>query len=130
MHQVDLESFLDHIADLLGELGGEFIEGPTIDMDYQESIGILETQIGFHTGHRLDVTITSAGPQSFPDWLDYSFQFMDAAGVCVFRYDNSPHHQGRYFPHHKHDGPLETVLDHPQPSLDQIVDEVRQVVHG
>lgn len=128
-HPLDLEDFLESIIQKLGELGGSFLEEPSIDMDWGEVIGTLEVSIVFPTGHRLEVILTSAGPEYFPTWLDYSFHFMDDSDTCVFRYDASPHHQGPHFPHHKHEGPEEKAIHLPQPSLEQIMEDVRQVVY-
>jgi hypothetical protein len=39
--------------------------------------------------------------EEYPEGLKYSFQYMDADGDTLLRYDNAPHHQdvGR---HHRH----------------------------
>jgi len=74
----EIESYLEYIARQFGNLGGTFLEGPAIDLDYDDNFGILELQLQFHNKSRLDVALVSAGPESFPDWLDYSFHFMDA----------------------------------------------------
>lgn len=130
MHPVDLLDYLESIATKLGELGGVFSEEPAIEVDFNESIGILRGQIAFAEGFRLNFDLVSAGPESFPDWLDYSFHMMDSRDVCVFRYDNAPHHPGfSNFPHHKHLGASESLQDCPRPSLDQIMEEVRQIVY-
>jgi hypothetical protein len=74
----------------------------------------------------LAVKLVSSGTGYFPDWLDYGIHYMDEEGRCIFRYDNSPYHAPTaHHPHHKHVGPDETPIDHPRPSLAQIVDEVR-----
>ena len=47
---------------------------------------------------------------------------------CIFRYDNSVHHHSlaQNFPHHKHIGASERVIDCPQPSVGQVRDEVAE----
>lgn len=130
MQRRDLEDYLNSVADKLGELGGRFVRGPYIDISERESTGILETELDFATGHRLHVALTAVGPDNFPEWPDYSFQFMDSEDKCVFRYDNSPHHPGgTHFPEHKHAGEDETLIDHARPSLRQVIDEIRSRIY-
>lgn len=39
--------------------------------------------------------------EEYPEGLKYSFQYMDADGDTLLRYDNAPHHRdvGRYYRH-------------------------------
>lgn len=130
MYASEIADYLEHLADKLGELGGVFREGPVIEVDYSDSIGILDVRIAFEDGSELDVAVTSAGPSNYPEWLDYTFHLMDSAGVCVFRYDNAPHHMGAFFPDHKHVGAKEEVEDRPRPTFSEILEEVRQRLYG
>jgi hypothetical protein len=130
VHVSEIERYLDDIADRLGELGGTFEAGPSIEPVRDESFAILDAVIRFDDGSRLEIGIVASGPRNFPDWLDYSFHLMDAQNVCIFRYDNAPYHPGTvHFPHHKHVGEAETIVDHPRPSLAQVIDEVRRHVY-
>lgn len=64
--------------------------------------------------------------EEFPQGLKYSFQYMDADGSTLLRYDNSPHHLdiGR---HHRHtsDGTI-TKLDFT--GLSQLIDDFQTEV--
>jgi hypothetical protein len=131
MQPGDLQDYLDRVAELLGELGGEFVRGPVITVDYSGLMGTLDTQLEFADGTRLTVGLACVGPRDFPAWLDYRIHLMDSDNRCIFRYDNSSNHpETGSFPHHKHVGPEETVVDHPQPSLAHLIAEVRRHLYN
>jgi len=126
VHVSQILDYLNRFADRLSELGGAFTKGPIIEIDWQETVGSLASEITSHDRSRLDFAIVTSGPNNFPEWLDYHFHYMDPEDRCIFRYDNAPYHAtGVYFPHHKHVGPDETVVDHPVPTLAGILDELR-----
>jgi hypothetical protein len=126
MHVAEIEDYLLSVAKKLGEIGGTFVEGPLISLDPDEVVGILTASIAFHDKSRLIVALVSSGPQHFPDWLDYSFHYMNAGELCIFRYDSAPHHPNSvFFPHHKHVSADERLEDRPRPSISDLVDEVR-----
>ncbi len=60
----------------------------------------------------------------FPRLL-YVYQFMDADGMMLFRYDNSGHHRDiSTFPHHKHVGSDKAIETSCAPKLDTVLDEI------
>ena len=65
--------------------------------------------------------------EDFPKGLKYSFQYMDANGNTLLRYDNSPHHLdiGR---HHRHtaDGEI-TMLEFS--GLSELIDDFQNEVN-
>lgn len=72
-----------------------------------------------------------AGPaeRGFPQGLKYSFQYMDAGGDTLLRFDNSPYYLdvGR---HHRHtlEGDIETIEYTGLPDLiDQFYNEVNDL---
>lgn len=128
MRDPGIEDYLNQIADKLGELGGRFYEGPTVE--FHEDLGILRLGIRFHDDSRLEVDLAVKGPVSFPDWRAYSVHYMTAAGTCILRYDNSyRHRRTKFFPHHKHVGRAQRVVDHPRPTISSIVDEIRSILY-
>ncbi|MFQ5879423.1 MAG: DUF6516 family protein, partial [Dehalococcoidia bacterium] len=142
MAPIDVEAYLESIINLFEISGREFLENPAIAVDHQKVTGILEVVLGYGYGvvwtgqaeeghlelvrsNRLEVTIVVDASGEYPEWRHYRFHFMDREGRCVFRYDNAPHHRGHaFFPHHKHIGPDEQAVDHPLPSLHQIIREI------
>ena len=74
---------------------------------------------------RQEVTITVSATADYPAWLSYRFHYQGPDGHCRFRYDNTPHHpELPHFPHHRHEGPAEEPVPHPQPSVAQVLREV------
>lgn len=62
-----------------------------------------------------------------PHRLMYSYQYMDASKVLIFRYDDTDHHQKLNLathPHHKHDGSEENVVESTAPTLTDVLDEI------
>ena len=126
----DLEEYLSDAADKLGELGAEFVESADIALDRHRIIGVLDASLRFPGGESFHVSLAVRGPAGHPEWISYSFHLMDDRHRLVFRYDNMGFHPGRHFPHHKHVGHDETVVDVPRPSLAQVIAEVRERVYG
>jgi len=65
------------------------------------------------------------------DRLTYVYQYMDAAQVLVFRYDNTGHHRKRNlptYPHHKHDGSEDNVTASSAPDLADVLREVQTLL--
>jgi hypothetical protein len=125
MRPGEIEEYLQGVLARLATLGGEFTQDPEIVLDPSRSLGQLRSRQTFQDGSSLSVSLTVVGPSSFPDWLDYRFHFMDYDSRCIFRYDNTHHHElGPHFPHHKHVGPSETAEDVVRPSVAEIVYEV------
>lgn len=64
--------------------------------------------------------------------LMYVYQYLDAAGAFVFRYDNTGHHKKlklATYPHHKHDGSEENVVAAvPTLGLAIVLEEIEQTI--
>jgi len=56
----------------------------------------------------------------------YSYHWQDAAGRCIIRWDNAPHHQATgTFPFHKHLGERETIEESPPMKLSLVLEYIR-----
>ncbi|MCX6032053.1 MAG: DUF6516 family protein [Chloroflexi bacterium] len=65
------------------------------------------------------------------DRLMYVYQYMDAAGSFVFRYDNTGHHKKlrmSTYPHHKHEGDENKVIAASAPDLATVLDEIEPLI--
>ncbi|MGZ8191778.1 MAG: toxin-antitoxin system TumE family protein [Methylococcaceae bacterium] len=59
----------------------------------------------------------------------YSYHWQDAQGVCIFRWDNAPHHQAiSTFPFHKHIGEQETITESPPMKLASVLDSINKLL--
>ena len=68
--------------------------------------------------------------KSMVERLMYAYQYMDADGNLVFRYDNSGHHREldlSTYPHHKHDGSQDNIISSSAPSLNAILSEIESL---
>ena len=77
-----------------------------------------------HVREYVDVEITV-------DRLMYVYQYLDAAGAFVFRYDNTGHHKKLKlptYPHHKHVGSEENVAAAAAPDLAAVLEEIEPAV--
>ncbi len=74
--------------------------------------------------HFMTVVGTSSAA---PILRKYKFHLMADNGQGVFRYDDTPHYPDvRTFPHHKHVGPDETVVESGPLDIEAIIAEIRQ----
>ena len=92
----------------------------------------MDAVVRFPDGSRLEVDMAVDNSGGVTLWLSYSFHYMTYDNFCIFRYDNSGHHHSltQNFPHHKHIGASERVIDCPQPSVGQVRDEVAAHLEG
>jgi len=61
----------------------------------------------------------------------YSYQYMNSQNKLIFRYDNARHHQKlnlSTFPHHKHDGSENNVVESDAPFLAEILNEIENIL--
>jgi hypothetical protein len=60
----------------------------------------------------------------------YTYQYMQADGTLIFRYDDTDHFPNLSgAPHHKHIGETEVVAAQP-PSLQTVLQEIEQLILG
>lgn len=59
--------------------------------------------------------------------LMYVYQYDDPTQGLIFRYDNTGHHRKlglTTYPHHKHDGYEQNVVESSAPDLESVLDEI------
>ncbi len=67
--------------------------------------------------------------EDVPERVMYVYQYRDAEGNLIFRYDNTGHHRKLHlptYPHHKHDGEEDDVIPSDAPSLAAVLEEIER----
>jgi hypothetical protein len=63
--------------------------------------------------------------------LTYAYHYMRSDQRLVFRYDNTEHHQKlnlSTYPHHKHDGSEDVVVESSAPHLETVLYEIETLI--
>ena len=119
-----LYDYLEHCIDVLTSAGSYSMEEGAIRY-LSESLAIMRVTLKFYGGSYLSAQMRVGLVRNRPLLIRYSFHYMAADDSTIFRYDNARHHHGlEHFPHHKHIGESERVIDCPQPTIRQIRDEI------
>jgi len=95
-----------------------------IDYDLDLSLGILfaEGRVEFYNGSILEFTESIT-----PDRFRYRYQYLQADGSLIFRYDNVPHHaEIASFPLHKHYP--DKVVESDALDLRQAIEEIISII--
>ncbi len=88
------------------------------ETDFAVGASLIEGKIAFSNGNILEFVESITAER-----LKYRYQYMNADGTMVFRYDNAPHHRNlATFPHHKHVG--EHVIESEEPTLRVVIEEI------
>ncbi len=96
--------------------------------DYE---GYLRLTLALTDESRLSIAMYVDTAGRTPAILSYAFHHQDPEGQCIIRYDNAPHHHELGgFPHHKHVGPDERVVESGLPDLGSVLEEVRSHIAG
>ena len=69
--------------------------------------------------------------EGVPDRVMYVYQYRDAEGNLIFRYDNTGHHRRLSlptYPHHKHDGEEGKVITSDAPFLAAVLEEIERLI--
>ena len=94
---------------------------------YNDNQGYISGSVHFDSGHRLEFMELKDTDQSAK--IKYRYQFMDQQNICLFRYDNAPHHpEITTHPHHKHDG--EKIIGSCEPTLFDVLLEIAGYERG
>ena len=125
-----LNNYLERSLDVLVTAGSYAIEDRAT-RPLRESLVMMRATLRFLGGSYLSVQMRVSIDGNRPSLVRYSFHYMTAESETIFRYDNSDHHEGLLnFPHHKHIGASERVIDCPQPSVGQIRNEIAAYLEG
>jgi hypothetical protein len=90
---------------------------------YNARQGYISGSLLFVNGYRLEFMEVKDMDRSSK--VKYRYHYMDHEDMCIFRYDDAPHHSGmNTFPHHKHIG--EKVEESNEPTLFDILLEIAQ----
>ncbi len=122
----DLESYFRDFILILLEASpfSELSEDPSVEY-FESNIARLEATIHYQDRSKLYARVTVDFAAGFPEFRHYSFHYETSNGRTIFRYDNSTNHPNLpYFPHHKHEGPLESVSPSECPSLHSLQREI------
>lgn len=93
--------------------------------------------LGFIRG---DLILNDGSTLHFREFVDtqttierdiYAYQYRDAVGNLIFRYDNADHHRKLHLathPHHKHDGSEANIIAAAAPTLADVLAEIEQLL--
>lgn len=88
---------------------------------YNAKQGYVSGSIQFEDGRRLEFMELKNTDRAAK--VKYRYQCMNERNVCLFRYDNAPHHpELATFPHHKHNG--EEIAPSLEPTLFDVLLEI------
>ena len=93
---------------------------------YNAKQGYISGSIRFDSGYRLE--FAEVKDMNCSGKIKYRYQYMEPQDVCIFRYDNAPHHRNiSTFPHHKHLGEGdEQIVESTEPSLSDVLLEIAE----
>jgi len=123
-----IEEYFENIKALLQTLA--LSQPPEVDYDYRDrETGFIKGDLVFKDGSRLHFREFAQVKQSQPvHRYMYAFQYMDADGVLIFRYDNAKHFPNLpTAPHHKHVGEND-VIAADAPDLQSVLKEIEGLV--
>jgi hypothetical protein len=125
------QGLLARILVLLDESGGQVTVARYATASPDVPVALLLGTAVFASGHRLSFSLVVSTTEQYARLLKYSFHLMDGGGATVFRYDMTPRHAGvRTFPHHKHVGADERVIESGPPDIEAIIAEVQAHVEA
>ena len=88
---------------------------------YNAEQGCIIGSVQFDTGCRLEFMELKDTNRAAK--VKYRYQYMNQEDICLFRYDNAPHHKDvATFPHHKHSG--EEIEASREPTLFDVLLEI------
>lgn len=88
---------------------------------YNAKQGYISGSVLFDNGCRLEFMELKDTNRTAK--VKYRYQYMDKQNICLFRYDNAPHHpEVANFPHHKHNG--EEIRASLEPTLFDVLLEI------
>lgn len=122
---MSIEAYFSQIRQVISDIP-ELIANNVTYSNQGEDIGYIRGDLTFSDASMLHFReYIDAEPE--PERLMYSYHFMDVASQLIFRYDNAEHHQQlnlSTFPHHKHDGREENIVESNAPTLAKVLEEI------
>jgi len=119
---MNLHRYLERLADTLRSRRDLALESLRVT---PATLGaVFEARVRFYDGSELILAeeLEQAGPRNVRR-VAYKFQYQQADGALIFRYDNAPHHpQISTFPDHKHLGAQ--VSEAHAPDLTEVLREI------
>lgn len=101
---------------------------PIVCLASDEFNGLIRCRIYFYDDSYLDVYEVVNTELGYPAKIHYAYTYI-RAGERVFRYDNAPHHpEIDTYPHHKHLGARDALSVANEPTLAQILAEIKSVL--
>jgi len=125
-----IEEYFEGVKALLQKLS--LSQPPEVEYDYRDrETGFLKGDLVFKNGSRLHFREFVQVKQSEPVYrYMYAFQYMQADGALIFRYDDTRHFPHlRTAPHHKHLGESD-VLAADAPDLLQVLKEIENIIES
>jgi hypothetical protein len=102
------------------------VEEPITCLASDELNGLVRCRVSFWDDSYLDIYEVVSTELGYPVRMHYAYTYV-RAGQRVFRYDNAPHRpEILTHPHHKHIGAADRLAPADQPSLSQVLEEVRR----
>lgn len=92
--------------------------------------GLLRCRATFWDGSFLDIYEVVSTELGYPVRVHYAYTYVRQK-LCVFRYDNAPHHPAvATHPHHKHVAGSRAPLPSDQPNLSEVLVEVEGMLES
>jgi len=123
-----IEEYFENVRALLQSLS--LSQPPEVEYDYRDrETGFLKGDLVFKDGSRLHFREFAQVKLGQPvNRYMYAFQYMDADGTIIFRYDDSKHFPHLpTAPHHKHVGETD-VIAADAPDLSSVLKEIEGMI--
>ncbi|MBU0511839.1 MAG: hypothetical protein KKD28_12615 [Chloroflexi bacterium] len=105
-------------------------EHPIACLASDEYNGLIRCRIFFWDESYLDLYEVVNTEQGYPIKVHYAYTYVSES-ERVFRYDNAPHHPEIIsYPHHKHIGSKDTLVDAREPTLARILAEIETLLNS
>ncbi len=100
------------------------VEEPILCIASDDYNGLVRCRVSFWDGSFLEIYEVVSTELGYPVRIHYAYTYL-RAGLCIFRYDNAPHHPEIItHPHHRHIGETGQIAPADQPSISQIFSEI------
>jgi len=123
-----IADYFSGIERSLRRIKGAEISTPITSLASDDYNGLLRCRVLFWDESYLDIYEVVNTELRYPVKVHYAYTYL-ANEKRIFRYDNAPHHSEiSTHPHHKHVGEREKLSGADEPTLSQILDEIKAVL--